>query len=403
MGATVEWKAITLGVPKEHGVGETRVAMSPTSAAQYIKQGFKVIVESGAGSQAKFLDSDYTAAGAKVVPSVWENSDVVMKVLPPTEAEAEKLKPKSTLISLFYPAKNKSLLEKLQARNCTVFGLDCVPRISRAQAFDVLSSMTNIAGYKAVVEAANNFPRFLTGQITAAGKVPPAKVLILGAGVAGLAAIGTAKSMGAIVRATDPRPATKEQVESLGGEFLTPKINENGDGGGGYAKEMSGAYQQAQKDMLKAQCAECDIVITTALIPGKKAPTLITKEMVDGMKEGSVIVDLAAEAGGNVETTRPNQNYVYKGVLHIGFSNLANRMPAQASTLFSNNIFKYYTSIGTKGKYFIDLDDEVVRGSILCHEGKLMWPAPPAEGSCAACRRCEAEGADEGGDREADL
>lgn len=327
---------------------ETRVAVTPATAAMYIKNGMSVFVEKGAGEKSNFSDEQYVAAGAKVIPNVYTEADFVFKVLPPTAKEADQIKAGATLISLFFPAKNADLLKVLQNKNCNVFALECIPRVSRAQAFDVLSSMSNIAGYKAVIEGANHFGRFLTGQITAAGKIPPAKVLVLGAGVAGLAAIGTANSMGAIVRATDPRPATREQVESLGAEFLQVKVQESGDGGGGYAKEMSDTYKKAQLDMLKQQCSECDIIITTALIPGKKAPTLITKEMVDVMREGTVVVDLAAEAGGNVETTRPGESYVYKGVRHIGFSNLQNRMPTQASTLFSNNIYKYFSSFGGK-------------------------------------------------------
>lgn len=377
---------MVIGVPKETAVDESRVAISPASVANYKKQGFTILVEKGAGVKASFLDSDYEAAGATVVSDAKEiyQADVVMKVQPPSNAEAEKLKEKATIISLFYPAKNKELLEKLQKKNCTVFGLECVPRISRAQAFDVLSSMSNIAGYKAVIEAANHFGRFLTGQITAAGKIPPAKVLVLGAGVAGLAAIGAAKSMGAIVRATDPRPATKDQVVSMGGEFLEVKSEETGDGGGGYAKEMSKDYQRLQREMIKDQCRECDILITTALIPGKKAPILISKDMVDVMKEGSVIVDLAAEAGGNVETIKNNETYVYKGITHLGYSNLQNRMPTQASQLFSNNIYKYFMSMGGKGKFVVDLSDEVVRGSILTHQGTITWPPPVKPASDAA-------------------
>ena len=389
--STVAYKDIKIGVPRESVADETRVAVTPANVAQYVKLGMTVFVEKGAGDKANFPDALYEAAGAKVVPSVFGEADLVLKVQPPTPKEAEQIKSGATLISLFFPARNGELLKVLQNKNCNVFGLDCIPRVSRAQAFDVLSSMSNIAGYKAVIEGANHFGRFLTGQITAAGKIPPAKVLVLGAGVAGLAAIGTANSMGAIVRATDPRPATREQVESLGAEFLQVKMNESGDGGGGYAKEMSQDYQKAQRDMLKQQCSECDIIITTALIPGKKAPTLITKDMVDVMKEGTVVVDLAAEAGGNVETTRPNENYLYNGkVRHIGFSNLQNRMPSQASTLFGNNIFKYISSFGGKGNFQIDLSDEVIRGSILTHNKQLMWPPPaPSNPSPTTAKKVE--------------
>ena len=370
------WKELTIGVPKEAD-NETRTVMNIDNVKNWVKKGVKVQIESGAGKRASFNDKDYEAAGATIVKDAFAGADIILKINPLTPAEVAKVKEASTVVSMFYPAKNTELLKQLQAKRCNVFALDCIPRISRAQAFDVLSSMSNIAGYKAVIEGANHFGRFLTGQITAAGKVPPAKVLIMGAGVAGLAAIGAARSMGAIVRATDPRPATKEQVESLGGEFLVPDFEESGDGGGGYAKEMSDEYKAAQRAMIKKQCAECDIVITTALIPGKKAPILLSKDMVDVMKEGSVIVDLAAEAGGNVETTKNNETYVYNGVTHLGYSNLASRMPQQASNLFSNNVYKYFSTIGTKDNFAIDLEDEVVRGSILTTGGQITWPPPP--------------------------
>jgi len=370
------WKGLKIGVPTEPE-SETRVGMTPQNVQKWVKKGCVVHVQKGAGTKANFTDKEFADAGATLVDDVYAEADVVMKVNPPSDAEVKKIRSGATLVSMFYPAKNSDMLKALQAKNCTVFALDCIPRISRAQAFDVLSSMANIAGYKAVIEAANHFGNFLTGQITAAGKVPPGKVLVMGAGVAGLAAIGAARSMGAIVRATDPRPATREQIESLGGEFLKPKVDESGDGGGGYAKEMSEEYQKSQREMIKQQCRECDIVITTALIPGKKAPILITEDMVDEMKEGSVIVDLAAEAGGNVATIKNNTTYVRKGVTHLGYSNLASRMPTQASTLFSNNVIKYFNTIGNKDNYAIDLEDEVVRGSLLTTGGVITWPPPP--------------------------
>ncbi len=254
--------------------------------------------------------------------------------------------------------------------------MDCVPRISRAQGFDALSSMANIAGYKAVIEAANHFGRFFTGQITAAGKIPPCKVLVIGGGVAGLSAIGTARNMGAIVRAFDTRAAVKEQVQSMGAEFLELNIKEDGEGQGGYAKEMSKEFYEAEMALFAKQCKEVDIVITTALIPGKPAPKLISKAMIESMKPGSVVVDLAAETGGNIETTRPGETYIYKDVVHIGYTDLPSRLPTQASTLYANNITKLLMSFGQKDHYYLDLNDEVVRGSIILKEGELMWPPP---------------------------
>jgi NAD(P) transhydrogenase len=280
------------------------------------------------------------------------------------------------LISFIHPAQNKDLIDKLSTKQATVFGMDCIPRISRAQVFDALSSMANIAGYRAVVEAAQHFGRFFTGQITAAGKIPPAKVLIIGAGVAGLSAIGTAKGMGAIVRAFDTRPAAKEQVQSMGAEFLeVPGFNLE-EGAGGYAKEMSKEFIEAEMALFARQCKEVDIIITTALIPGRKAPILITKEMVESMKPGSVLVDLAAETGGNVETTRPGEVYNHNGVICIGYTDLPSRLPGQSSTFYANNISKFLFSIGGKGVYNIDLNDEVTRGAIVLQNGKLLWPAP---------------------------
>ncbi len=254
--------------------------------------------------------------------------------------------------------------------------MDCVPRISRAQVFDALSSMANIAGYKAVLEAGNNFGRFFTGQITAAGKIPPAKVLVIGGGVAGLSAVGTAKNMGAIVRAFDTRAAVKEQVQSMGAEFLELNVKEDGEGQGGYAKEMSKEFYEAEMALFAQQCKDVDILISTALIPGKPAPKLISRAMVESMKPGSVIVDLAAEAGGNIETTRPGELYVYKDVVHIGYTDLPSRLPTQSSTLYGNNISKFLLSIGQQDHFNIDLNDEVVRGSIILNKGELMWPPP---------------------------
>ncbi|KAK7489396.1 hypothetical protein BaRGS_00019340, partial [Batillaria attramentaria] len=322
-----------------------------------VKKGFKVNIEDSAGEQAKFLNEDYEAAGALVKgeKDVFQ-SDIILKVRGPLSEEVEKFRENGTLISFLYPAQNENLIQELARRHMTVFAMDCVPRISRAQVFDALSSMANIAGYKAVVEAANNFGRFFTGQITAAGKVPPAKVLVIGGGVAGLAAVGTAKNMGAIVRAFDTRAAVKEQVESFGAEFLEVNVKESGEGTGGYAKEMSKEFIEAEMALFAKQCKEIDILISTALIPGKPAPKLFSRAMIESMKPGSVIVDLAAEAGGNIETTRPGELYTYHDVVHIGYTDLPSR---------------------EKDHYFLDMEDEVVRGSIILHDGKMMWPPPP--------------------------
>jgi len=376
----IPFSELTVGVPKETFENERRVALSPAAAATLIKNGFSVSVEAGAGFEAKFMDADYAAAGCKIVDSASAAfaSDIVLKVRPPAMEEVPLVKDGGHLISFVYPAQNKDLLDALAEKKATVFGMECVPRISRAQVFDALSSMANIAGYKAVVEAASHFGRFFTGQITAAGKVPPAKVLVIGGGVAGLAATGTAKNMGAIVRAFDTRPAVKEQIESLGGEFLTVEIEESGDGGGGYAKEMSPEFIAAEMALFAKQCKEIDILISTALIPGKKAPVLFSKEMIESMKPGSVVVDLAAEMGGNIETTVPGELSKHAGVTHVGYTDLPSRLPTQASTLYANNISKLLLSFqGDKNHYFLDHEDEVTRGALVLDAGKMMWPAPP--------------------------
>lgn len=383
----IPYNELSIGVPKEIHEGERRVALSPEAVKKLIEQGFKVVVESGAGVGAKFLDADYAAIGAEVktVKDAFA-SDIVFKVRPPEKNqafgihEADLMKEGGKLVSFLYPAQNKDLLDILAKRKITAFSVDCIPRISRAQSFDALSSMANIAGYKAVIEAANVFGRFFTGQITAAGKVPPAKVLVLGGGVAGLSAIATAKNMGAIVRGFDVRPAVKEQVQSLGAEFLeVTDVKESGEGAGGYATEMSEEFKKAQELLLAKQCKEIDIVISTALIPGKPAPTLITKKMVESMKPGSVIVDLAAEAGGNCELTKAGELYNHNGVNIIGYTDLPSRLPTQSSTLYANNLTKYLLSMGGKGEFAIDLNDDVVRGSIVLQDGKMMWPPPPIE------------------------
>merc|ERR1711970_497885 len=304
--------------------------------------------------------------------------DLVLKLRQPSLAEVKLFRDEGTTYSFLYPGQNPDLINAMAKKQLTAFGMDCVPRISRAQVFDALSSMGNISGYRAVVEASNHFGRFFTGQITAAGKVPPAKVLVIGGGVAGLAAVGQAKSMGAIVRCFDVRPAVKEQGKSMGGEFLEVEIEEDGSTEGGYAKEMSKEFIEAEMQLFHDQCKDVDIVISTALIPGKRAPILIKKYMIDDMKPGSVVVDLAAEAGGNFETTKPGEIYSYNNVTHIGLTDLPSRLPTQASTLYANNISKLLLSMaGTKDHYHLDFADDVVRGSIVLNNGVLSWPADP--------------------------
>merc|ERR1719192_162405 len=338
--------------------------------------------------ESKFRNIDYEAAGAKIVDSnAAFQSDIVLKVRQPSKEEAPKFKEGGTLYSFLYPAQNKDLIKALADKKLTAFGMDCVPRISRAQVFDALSSMGNISGYRAVVEASNHFGRFFTGQITAAGKVPPAKVLVIGGGVAGLAAVGQAKNMGAIVRAFDVRPAVKEQVESMGAEFLEVDIKEDGSTEGGYAKEMSKEFIEAEMKLFHDQCKDVDIVITTALIPGREAPILIKKYMVDDMKPGSVVVDLASEAGGNIETITPGECTIYNNVTHIGYTDLPSRLPTQASTLYSNNISKLLLSMaGDKDHYYLDMADDVVRGSIVLNKGVTSWPPNPPISVAAAAK-----------------
>lgn len=374
----VSYKNLTIGVPKETFNNERRVALVPAVVQNLTKKGFNVVVEENAGVLAKFPNDQYEKAGAKIsnVKTVF-NSDILLKVRAPDVNEVRNLlKENGNLISFLYPAQNKSLIDEMAKKRATVFAMDCVPRISRAQVFDALSSMANIAGYKAVLEASNAFGRFFTGQITAAGKIPPAKVLVIGGGVAGLSAIGTAKNMGAIVRAFDTRAAVKEQVQSMGAEFLELNVKEEGEGQGGYAKEMSKEFIEAEMALFAKQCKEIDILITTALIPGRPAPKLISRQMIESMKPGSVVVDLAAEAGGNIETTRPGEMYVYKDVIHIGYSDLPSRLPTQSSTLYANNISKLLLSMGQQDHFNIDLNDEVVRGSIILNKGELTWPPP---------------------------
>uniref|UniRef100_A0A673J0C0 NAD(P) transhydrogenase, mitochondrial n=1 Tax=Sinocyclocheilus rhinocerous TaxID=307959 RepID=A0A673J0C0_9TELE len=388
----IPYKQLTVGIPKEIFQNERRVAISPAGVEALIKQGFNVVVESGAGESAKFSDDMYTKAGATIrdVKDVFA-SDVLLKVRAPMlnsalgVHEADLMSEGATLVSFIYPAQNPELMDQLSQRKATVLAMDQVPRVTIAQGYDALSSMANIAGYKAVVLAANNFGRFFTGQITAAGKVPPAKVLIIGGGVAGLAAAGSARAMGAIVRGFDTRAAALEQFKSLGAEPLEVDMKESGEGQGGYAKEMSKEFIEAEMKLFAKQCLDVDIIITTALIPGRKAPVLITKEMVETMKDGSVVVDLAAEAGGNIETTVPGELSVHKGVIHVGYSDLPSRLPTQASTLYSNNIIKLIRAISPdkevfhfdiKNEFDYGTMDHVIRGSIVMQDGKVLFPAP---------------------------
>ncbi len=372
-----------IGVPKENATGEKRVATVPEVVEKLIKLGFKVAVQSGAGDAANFSDDVYRAAGAEIVAdaaALWANSDIVFKVRGPSTEEVGLLRNGGTLISFIWPAQNPELMQQLAARKATVLAIDALPRVlSRAQKMDALTSQAGVAGYRAVIEAANAFGRFFNGQITAAGKVPPAKVFIAGAGVAGLAAIGTAAGLGAIVRANDTRAEVADQVASLGGEFVKVDYEEEGSGGGGYAKVMSEGFQHAQREMYAKQAREVDIIITTALIPGKPAPKLITAEMVKSMKPGSVIVDMAAEQGGNCELTEPGQAVVKHGVTIIGYTDLVSRLAKQSSTLYSTNLFRLAEELckSKDGIINVNMEDDAIRGLTVIKDGAVTWPAPP--------------------------
>lgn len=368
-----------IGIPKETYANECRVAATPDTAKKLQKLGFEVIIQTGAGSLANFSDEAYQNADCRIVAdlnTLLNEADIFLKVRPPSSEEVAQFPLNKTLISFIWPAQNAELLENLAERQATVLAMDAIPRISRAQKLDALSSMANIAGYRAVIEAANNFGRFFTGQITAAGKVPPAKVLVIGAGVAGLAAIGTAKGLGAIVRAFDTRPVVKEQIESLGGEFLELHFAEDGTGEGGYAKTMSKEFIDAEMALFAEQAQEVDIIITTALIPGRPAPKLITEAMVSSMKNGSVVVDLASEQGGNCEVTKPGEVYCYQGVTIIGYTDLPSRMANQSSQLYGTNLWHLLKDMGGAEKYQVNEADEVVRGALVLKEGKITWPPP---------------------------
>lgn len=368
-----------IGIPKEIYPNECRVAATPDTVQKLQKLGFEVLIQAGAGVLANFTDDTYQQVGAQIVPdasTLWQEAEIILKVRAPQGEELEVMPEGKTLISFIWPAQNQELVQKLESKKATVIAMDSIPRISRAQKMDALSSMANIAGYRAIIEAANNFGRFFTGQITAAGKVPPAKVLIIGAGVAGLAAVGAASSLGAIVRAFDTRPVVKEQVQSLGAEFLELDFEEDGTGQGGYAKEMSKAFIEAEMALFAAQAAEVDIIVTTALIPGKRAPILITEDMVNSMRDGSVIVDLAAEQGGNCAVTKPGEIYRHNGVTVIGYTDLPSRMASQSSQLYGTNLWHLLKDMGGSDGYKIDYEDEVVRGALILHEGKITWPPP---------------------------
>ena len=389
---------IRIGVPKETHPGEKRVAATPQTVIKLRKLGFDVNVEAGAGDGINAADGEYHEAGARIIGDrhqLYADSDVIFKVRPPEGSEADLIREGGWLIGFIWPAQNREMLDHLAKKKATVFAMDSVPRITRAQKMDTLSAMANIAGYRSVIEAAVHFPRFFTGQITAAGRIDPAKVLVIGAGVAGLSAIGAARGLGAIVRAFDPRSATKDQVASMGAEFLELDVKEEGEGKGGYAKEMSDAFLRAEMTLFAQQAMQVDIIITTALIPGKPAPKLITQGMVESMKPGSVIVDLAAEQGGNCALTVPGQVIHHKGVTIIGYTDLPSRMAPMASQLYgatlvalleelvsaphvSDGSTSEATDTASHGdlELAVDLDNEVIRGAIVLAEGKMMWPPP---------------------------
>ena len=385
-----------IGSPREVFSGECRVALTPDSARQLQKLGYECLVEAGAGGAAGVTDHPYRGAGVTVVDgaaALWEEADVIAKVRPPETEEAERLKAGKTLISFFYPAQNKELLDLCAKSGADVIAMDMVPRISRAQKMDALSSMANIAGYRAVIEAGNNFGRFFTGQITAAGKVPPAKVLVIGAGVAGLAAIGTATALGAVTYAFDVRPEVAEQIESMGASFVYLDFKEQQQDGaatGGYAAPSSPEFREAQLKKFRELAPEMDIVISTALIPGRDAPVLWTKDMVEAMKPGSVIVDLAAERGGNCELTKPDQKVVSpNGVTIIGYTDFPSRMASQSSTLYATNIRHMMTDLtpGKDGKVVHNMEDDVIRGATVTYEGAVTWPPPPPKVAAIAAQK----------------
>ena len=395
-----------IGVPKEIVEGEKRVALTPQSALALKKLGYESLIESGAGLAARFSDEAYREAGVTVVPTaadLWAQADVVAKVRPPEPPEIEMSRAGQIVVSFLYPGQNAELLEALKAKGVTALAMDMVPRISRAQKMDALSSMANIAGYRAVIEAGNNFGRFFTGQVTAAGKVPPAKVLVVGAGVAGLAAIGTAVSLGAIVYAFDVRPEVAEQIESMGAEFVFLEFEQAQDSAatGGYAAPSSPEFREKQLAKFRELAPQMDIVITTALIPGRPAPKLWTADMVEMMKPGSVIIDLAAERGGNCDLTVPEQAIeTPNGVKIIGYTDFPSRMATQASTLYSTNIRHMMDDLtpGKDGVPVVNMEDDVIRGATATKDGAITFPPPPPKVQAiakAAPKKTEVETAEQ--------
>lgn len=373
-----------IGIPLEIHPGEKRVAAVPSTVEQLIKAGFEVQVEGGAGFGARISNGSYAQVGATVLENtrqLWTTSDLILKVRAPQEHpklghEVDLLKEGGSLISFIQPASNRGLLQRMADRKATVLAMDCIPRISRAQKMDALSAMANIAGYRAIVEAANLYPQFFAGQMTAAGRIDPAKVLVIGGGVSGLAAVTAAKGLGAIVRAFDTRLAVKEQVESLGGEFLMLDFEESGEGEGGYAKVMSDEFLQAERRLFAKQAIEVDIIITTAVIPGRDAPKLISGGMVETMRQGSVIVDLAAEFGGNCVLTEIDKVVEHHGVLVVGYTDLASRMSILSSRLYANALLRFIEEIGDAQSFTIDYNNEVIRGALILDQGEIRWPPP---------------------------
>ena len=366
-----------VGIPREILAAETRVAATPKTVLRLKKQGFEVLIEKNAGEFALISDQDFIDAGASIVDdaiSLYKSVDIILKVQPLSHEEILLVKPGTMVASYLWPAQNLELLKLLAEKKINAIAMDAIPRISRAQKMDVLSSMANVAGYRAVIEGANHYGKFLNGQITAAGKVDPAKILIIGAGVAGLAAIGTANSLGAIVRAFDTRKEVREQIQSMGAEFLTVELDEDGATASGYSKEMSQAFIDAEMALFRAQAKDVDIIITTAQIPGKSAPKLILKDMVESMKAGSVIIDLASSSGGNCELTRPGEIYKYKGVTIIG---KVDQLPAQASGLYGNNLCHLLDDMGKAEKFKIDMNDDIVGRAMVVYEGVVNWPQKP--------------------------
>jgi len=366
-----------VGIPREILANESRVAATPKTVQRLLKQGFEVLIESKAGESASYSNQSYQEAGALIVPTaseLYEKSNIILKVQPITDPEIDLIKAGTLVASYLWPSQNSELLKKIANKKINAIAMDAIPRISRAQKMDVLSSMANIAGYRAVIESANHFGKFLNGQITAAGKVDPAKVLIIGAGVAGLAAIGTANCLGAIVRAFDTRKEVREQIQSMGAQFLTIELEEDGATATGYSKEMSPAFIEAEMALFRAQAKEVDIIITTAQIPGKPAPKLILKDMVEMMKPGSVIVDLAASTGGNCELTKPGEIYVYQGVTIAG---KVDQLPAQASGLYGNNLCHLLDDMGKAKDFKIDMNDDIISRAMVVYDGKVNWPPKP--------------------------